>query len=44
MNKNLAREIYNVAHFSGAFKLRSGQVSNEYFGKYLFKSYPDILS
>lgn len=44
MNKNLAREIYEVAHLTGIFTLRSGQVSNEYFDKYLFESSPSVLS
>jgi orotate phosphoribosyltransferase len=44
MNKpTLAREIYEVSHLTGTFKLRSGQVSNEYFDKYLFESNPVVL-
>jgi orotate phosphoribosyltransferase len=44
MKKHLAKKIYEVAHLTGTFKLRSGQVSSEYFDKYLFESNPRILS
>ena len=45
MNKNLlARMIFQTAHLTREFKLRSGQISNEYFDKYLFESNPKILS
>ncbi|MCM2281058.1 MAG: orotate phosphoribosyltransferase [Bdellovibrionaceae bacterium] len=40
----LAQEIFHVAHLRGEFKLRSGQVSNEYFDKYQFESDPRLLS
>ena len=44
MEKNqLAKEIYNVSHLTGEFKLRSGKTSNEYFDKYLFESNPILL-
>lgn len=39
----LCKLIYEVAHLKGTFKLRSGQISNEYFDKYLFESNPTIL-
>lgn len=39
----LAREIYEISHLTGKFTLRSGQISNEYFDKYLFESNPAIL-
>lgn len=39
----LAKEIYHVSHLEGTFKLRSGQISNEYFDKYLFESNPKLL-
>ncbi|MFN3454517.1 MAG: orotate phosphoribosyltransferase [Pseudobdellovibrio sp.] len=39
----LALKIYNVSHLTGEFKLRSGQISNEYFDKYQFESRPEIL-
>ena len=38
-----AREIYGSAHLTGTFTLRSGQVSNEYFDKYLFEAKPALL-
>ncbi|SMF87783.1 orotate phosphoribosyltransferase [Paenibacillus uliginis N3/975] len=44
MDNNLAKEIYEVAHLTGTFTLRSGQISNEYFDKYLFESNPAVLS
>lgn len=44
MTNELAKEIYEIAHLTGEFTLRSGQVSNEYFDKYLFESDPRVLS
>ena len=45
MNRNeLARKIYNVSHLTSDFVLRSGQISNEYFDKYLFESAPRLLT
>jgi orotate phosphoribosyltransferase len=41
--KDLAKKIYQVSYLQGRFKLRSGQISNEYFDKYLFESDPEIL-
>ena len=41
--KELARKIFDTAHLEGSFKLRSGQISNEYFDKYLFESNPRLL-
>jgi orotate phosphoribosyltransferase len=40
----LAKAVYETAHLTGIFKLRSGQVSNQYFDKYLFESNPLLLS
>jgi orotate phosphoribosyltransferase len=39
----LAKNIYDVAHLTGEFKLRSGQISNEYFDKYRFEAQPALL-
>ena len=39
----LAHRIYAVSHLTGAFTLRSGVVSHEYFDKYLFESDPRLL-
>jgi orotate phosphoribosyltransferase len=39
----LAKRIYDVAHITGSFKLRSGIISSEYFDKYLFEAQPDLL-
>ncbi|MBI3040901.1 MAG: orotate phosphoribosyltransferase, partial [Chloroflexi bacterium] len=39
----LARKIFDTSHLEGSFKLRSGQISNEYFDKYLFESNPRLL-
>jgi len=40
----LARRIYETAHLTGAFRLRSGRVSNEYFDKFRFEAEPAILA
>ena len=40
---DLARRVYDTAHLTGTFTLRSGQVSNEYFDKYLFEAEPTLL-
>lgn len=39
----LARRIYETAHITGEFTLRSGAKSNEYFDKYLFEANPKLL-
>jgi orotate phosphoribosyltransferase len=39
----LARAIYDRAHLTGQFTLRSGQTSTEYFDKYLFEADPALL-
>jgi orotate phosphoribosyltransferase len=39
----LAKKIFEVAHLTGQFKLRSGQVSDEYFDKYRFEAQPTLL-
>ena len=41
--KSLGLKIYNASHITGEFLLRSGQISNEYFDKYLFESDPQLL-
>ena len=41
---DLARRIYDSAHLTGTFTLRSGVVSNEYFDKYRFESEPELLA
>lgn len=44
MNRHeLAKAIYDVAHLTGLFVLRSGKTSNEYFDKYQFESDPKLL-
>jgi orotate phosphoribosyltransferase len=40
---DLARRVYETAHLTGTFTLRSGQVSNEYFDKYQFEADPALL-
>lgn len=40
----LAKRIYDASHLTGRFLLRSGQVSNEYFDKYLYEADPALLS
>jgi orotate phosphoribosyltransferase len=39
----LAKSIYDVAHLTGEFLLRSGITSHEYFDKYQFESDPKLL-
>lgn len=39
----LARRVYDAAHLTGAFTLRSGQVSDQYFDKYRFEADPVLL-
>ena len=41
--KEIAKRIYGVAHITGEFILRSDQVSDEYFDKYLFEAEPELL-
>lgn len=43
MTYPLARRVYDTCHLTGRFRLRSGQVSEEYFDKYLFEGKPDLL-
>lgn len=39
----LARDLYDTAHLTGTFTLRSGTVSDHYFDKYLFEADPSLL-
>jgi orotate phosphoribosyltransferase len=39
----LARRIYDIAHLTGRFVLRSGATSDEYFDKYRFEADPALL-
>jgi orotate phosphoribosyltransferase len=39
----LGRRIYDTAHLTGRFLLRSGAISDEYFDKYLFEADPALL-
>ncbi len=41
--QDLAKKIYEVAHLTGTFTLRSGKISNVYFDKYQFEARPDVL-
>ncbi|MBU1113576.1 MAG: orotate phosphoribosyltransferase [Bacteroidetes bacterium] len=41
--EELGKKIYDIAHITGEFLLRSGKISNEYFDKYKFESRPEIL-
>lgn len=43
MEATLARRIFDAAHLTGEFTLRSGAVSHEYFDKYRFESDPRLL-
>ena len=40
----LAKAIFDRAHLTGSFKLRSGKISSEYFDKYQFESDPRLLA
>jgi orotate phosphoribosyltransferase len=40
---SLAKRIYECSYLTGEFKLRSGNISNEYFDKYQFESDPLLL-
>lgn len=42
-HQQLAKKVYEVCHLTGEFKLRSGQISKEYFDKYRFESQPELL-
>lgn len=41
--EQVAKDIYAAAHLTGRFLLRSGQISNEYFDKFLFEADPKLL-
>jgi orotate phosphoribosyltransferase len=43
-DENLAHDIDAICRLSGEFTLRSGQVSSEYFDKYLFEAQPELLA
>jgi orotate phosphoribosyltransferase len=40
---NLGKRVYDLCYLRGEFKLRSGQISHEYFDKYRFESDPQVL-
>ena len=42
-DNRLAAEINATSRLRGSFKLRSGQISDEYFDKYRFESEPGLL-
>lgn len=39
----LGQKIYQTAHLTGEFLLRSGAISNQYFDKYRFEAQPILL-
>ena len=43
MTESLAARIQERSHIRGRFRLRSGQVSDEYFDKYRFEGDPHLL-
>ena len=43
MTSSLAARVYEIAHLTGTFTLRSGQTSSEYFDKYRFEADPALL-
>jgi orotate phosphoribosyltransferase len=40
---SLAQRVFQAAHLTGSFKLRSGTTSSEYFDKYRFEADPVLL-
>jgi orotate phosphoribosyltransferase len=44
VDPDLARDVDARCRLTGKFTLRSGQVSNEYFDKYLFETDPALLA
>jgi orotate phosphoribosyltransferase len=42
-SRELAKSIFQVAHLTGEFRLRSGLTSKEYFDKYRFEAQPKLL-
>jgi orotate phosphoribosyltransferase len=42
--QTLAKRIFEKSYLRGEFRLRSGQISHEYFDKYRFESDPTLLS
>jgi orotate phosphoribosyltransferase len=40
---SLAKRVFDVAHITGSFRLRSGATSSEYFDKYRFEADPVLL-
>jgi orotate phosphoribosyltransferase len=42
--QQLAKAIYTTARVTGTFRLRSGQLSHQYFDKYLLESDPQLLA
>jgi orotate phosphoribosyltransferase len=44
VDEALARDIDDCCRLTGQFTLRSGQVSSEYFDKYLFEAQPRLLA
>jgi orotate phosphoribosyltransferase len=43
MSSSLAKRVYDTAHITGSFVLRSGVTSSEYFDKYPFEADPVLL-
>src|SRR5687767_6910299 len=43
MDRDLARRVGEACRLTGSFTLRSGQVSDTYFDKYLFEADPALL-
>lgn len=43
-HRDLATDVFGVAHLEGEFLLRSGVTAIEYFDKYQFEARPDLLA
>ena len=42
-SSSLAKRVFQAAHLTGTFRLRSGATSSEYFDKYRFEGDPVLL-
>jgi orotate phosphoribosyltransferase len=42
-HEHLGHHLFKACYLTGEFKLRSGQISTEYFDKYRFESSPEML-
>lgn len=43
IKQELGKKVFDTAHITGEFLLRSGVISHEYFDKYQFEARPELL-